>query len=289
MALELTSALPPRRMLFSVIMTWVAFALSFIALLPLFSILVTILMEGLPTLTWSVFTHIPAPVGMEGVPDGFANAILGTITMVAIASAISIPIGLFTAIFLCEFSQGSAIANVTRFIVQVLSGVPSIVVGVFAYALIVLNTGGFSAIAGSFALAFVMLPIIVLTTEEALKLVPVNQRLASSGLGATRFQTTFRVVVMGALPAITTGVLLAVARASGETAPLVFTALFSQNWAQGLKEPTASLSVLIYNYASSPFVQQNKMAWTASVVLVVLVLIASVLSRLATRRRLNLR
>jgi phosphate transport system permease protein len=280
----------PARMIFSYLMTGLAFILSAIALLPLFSILAKILIEGLPNFSWDVFTALPAPVGMEGVIDGFGNAIVGTLVMVALASVVSIPIGVLTAIFLSEFSsKGSFTSNALRFIVQVMSGVPSIVVGVFAYALIVVNTKSFSAIAGGLALAVVMLPIIVLTTEEALKLVPVSQRLASAGLGATRFQTIFRVVVASAIPGITTGVLLAVARAAGETAPLIFTALFSLNWPEGLTEPTPSLSVLIYNYASSAFVQQNKMAWTASVVLVTLVLIANILSRLATRQRLKLR
>jgi phosphate transport system permease protein len=277
-------------MVFSYLMTVIAFVFAFIAIVPLFSILLKIIVEGLPNFSWQVFTTLPAPVGMEGVPDGFGNAIWGTLTMVALASLVSIPIGILTAIFLSEFSRkGSPLADALRFVVQVLSGVPSIVVGLFAYAVIVLRTGGFSALAGSLALAVVMLPIVILTTEEALKLVPVSQRLASAGMGATRFQTVFRVVIPIALPGITTGVLLAVARAAGETAPLIFTALFSQNWPEGLLNPSPSLSVLIYNYASSPFLQQNQMAWTASVVLVTLVLLTNILSRIATRKRMKLR
>ncbi|HAZ46907.1 MAG TPA: phosphate ABC transporter, permease protein PstA, partial [Cyanobacteria bacterium UBA11371] len=148
-----------------------------------------------------------------------------------------------------------------------------------------IGLGGFSALAGGFALSILMLPVVALTTEEALKLVPISQRLASSALGATRFQTTFKIVVATALPGVTTGILLAVARAAGETAPLVFTALFSDNWPDGLFNPTPSLSVLIYNYANSPFPEQNNLAWTASVVLVSLILLISVASRMVTRRR----
>lgn len=286
---ELQRPLPMGRTLFSYAMSAIAFGLTGLALLPLLAILIEILRQGLPHLRWEVFVSLPAPVGLTGVPNGFANAIMGTLIMVGIAALLSIPVGVMTAIFLAEFSQGSAIASGIRFITTVLSGVPSIVVGVFAYGVIVLATKHFSALAGGFALAVIMLPIVVLTTEEALKLVPVSQRLASAALGTSRFQTTFRVVVTAALPGIVTGILLAVARVSGETAPLLFTALFSQNWPQGLDSPSPSLSVMIFNYANSPFVEQNQLAWTASVVLVGMILLASILSRLATRNRLKIR
>jgi len=285
--IDLRDPLALGRVIFTNVMNFVAFSLTGLALLPLFAILLEILRKGLPNLTWQTLVSLPAAVGEEGVANGFANAIQGTILMVGIASLISIPFGVLTAIFLSEFGKGSKVAATVRFVATVLSGVPSIVVGVFAYAIIVLAPAckGFSAIAGSVALAVIMLPIVVLTTEEALKLVPVPQRLASSALGCGSFQTTFRVVVAGALPGITTGVLLAVARAAGETAPLIFTALFSQTWPEGLKcnSPTPSLSVMIYNYASSPFQEQNRLAWTASVVLVGIVLLVNILSRFAIR------
>jgi phosphate transport system permease protein len=286
---ELTNPLSPTRTLFSIAMNVIAFTLAGLALLPLFSILFKILVEGLPHLSLEAFTSLPAPLGMDDVPNGFANAIQGTLIMVSLASVLSIPIGLATGIFLSEFSKGSALAGVIRFLVQVLSGVPSIVVGVFAYAVIVIPFRGFSAWAGAFALAVIMVPIISLTTEEALKLIPVNQRLGSAALGATRFQTIFKAVVAPAIPGITTGILLAISRAAGETAPLIFTALFSLNWAEGLSSPTPSLSVLIYNYASSAYKEQNELAWTASAVLVGLVLCANILSRVATSRRIQLR
>ncbi len=289
LATELQRSLPLGRAMFSYGMSAIAFGLTGLALLPLLAILFEILRQGIPHLTWEVFTALPAPVGLSGVPNGFANAIVGTLIMVGTATLLSIPIGVMTAIFLAEFSQGSAIATGIRFITTILSGVPSIVVGVFAYGVVVLATKQFSALAGGFALAVIMLPIVVLTTEEALKLVPVPQRLASAALGTSQFQTTFRVVIATALPGIVTGILLAVARVSGETAPLLFTALFSQNWPQGLDTPTPSLSVMIFNYANSPFIEQNQLAWTASVVLVGMVLFTSLLSRLVTRRRLKLR
>ncbi len=258
--------------------------LAGVALVPLQAILIKILTEGLPHLKWDVLTSLPAPLGMQDVPNGFANAILGTLIMVGIASVLSIPVGVLTAIYLAEFGKDGAIAQVVRFVVTILSGVPSIVVGVFAYGVIVLTFKGFSALAGGVALAIIMLPIIVLATEEALKLVPVPQRLASAALGANPVQTTFWIVVASALPGITTAVLLAVARAAGETAPLIFTALFTQNWPEGLLKPTPSLSVMIYNYASSAYVEQNQLAWSASAILVGMVLLFSLLSRLVTRR-----
>jgi phosphate transport system permease protein len=283
---NLEADLPIKRQLFSYGMTAIALLLTALAILPLFSILFSILQQGLPQLNWQVFTVLPSPTGMVGEPDGFGNAIIGTAVMVAIASLISVPIGIMTAIFLAEFSQGSAIAGFVRFVVTILSGVPSIVVGVFAYGVIVLTTKEFSALAGSFALAVVMLPIVVLSTESALLLVPMAQKLASAGLGANRFQTTFKVVLASALPGIMTGILLAIARASGETAPLIFTALFSNNWFDNLLSPTSSLSVLIYNYISSGFVEKYNMAWTAALVLLGLIMLLNISARLLTRKKL---
>ncbi|MGB7271670.1 MAG: ABC transporter permease subunit, partial [Geitlerinemataceae cyanobacterium] len=158
-----------------------------------------------------------------------------------------------------------------------------------AYGVIVLATKQFSAVAGGFALGIIMLPIIALTTEESLKLIPQSYRLASAGLGCDRFETTFRIILPAALPAITTGALLAVSRVAGETAPLLFTALSSSNWPDGIFNPTPSLSVLIYKYASSPYQEQNAMAWTASLVLVCIILLSSILSRYFTRKRLETR
>jgi phosphate transport system permease protein len=270
---------------FSIGMTAIAFALTGLALLPLFAILWEISRQGIPQLSWEVFVSLPAPVGVENEPNGFANAIVGTLTMVGIATLFSVPLGIMTGIFVSEFAQGSPIANGIRFVTVILSSVPSVIVGVFAYGVLVITTKQFSAVAGGFALGVIMLPIVALTTEEALKLVPMSYRLGSAALGGARFATIFRIVIPAALPAITTGVLLAVARASGETAPLMFTALFSQFWQEGLMSPTPSLPVLIYNFSSSPFPEQNAIAWTASFVLILMVLVTSILSRLVTRKK----
>ncbi len=286
---ELHKPLPIYRTMFEYGMSAIAFILTGIALLPLVAILVEILRQGLPNLKPEVFTTLPAPPPiLPGDPNGFGNAIVGTLMMVGIASLISIPVGIMTGVFLAEFGQTSKVASFVRFVTTILTGVPSIIAGVFAYGVLILNqVTQFSAVAGGFALSVIMLPIVALTTEQALKLVPHSQRLASAALGASRFQTTFKIAIASAIPAITTGVLLAVARAAGETAPLIFTALFSDIWPQGLFEPSPALSTLIYKYAQSPDVVQNQIAWTASVVLVGLVLCISILSRLATRQRLS--
>jgi phosphate transport system permease protein len=285
----LEQPLPFNRSFFTIVMTVLAFAFTAIALLPLFLIIFEIVIKGLPKLSWEVFVNLPASIGEENTPNGFANAIVGTLTMVGLAALVSVPFGILTGIFLSEFAAGSKIANTIRFVTVLLSSVPSVIVGVFAYGVLVITTKQFSAIAGGFALAVIMLPIVSLTTEEALKLVPVPYRLGSSALGGSRFQTTFKIILPAALTGIMTGVLLAVARAAGETAPLMFTALFSQFWQQGLMSPTPSLPVLIYTNAQSPFPEQVAIAWTASLVLLLLVLVISLLSRVLTRKRLQTR
>jgi phosphate transport system permease protein len=286
---DLYSALPLGRRLFSHGLTAIAFLLTGLALIPLLAILVEILRQGLPHFSWNVLVTLPAPLGVTDVPNGFGNAILGTLIMVGVASLVSIPIGVLTAIFLSEFGQKTTVTDTVRFIITVLSGVPSIAVGVFAYGVIVFTSKEYSGMAGSFALAVVMLPIIILSTEEALKLVPLTQRLASAALGGSRLQTTLRVVVASALPGITTGILLAIARAAGETAPLLFTALFSEYWPQGLGSPMPSMSVLIFNYSDSPYAEQNQLAWTAALVLLGLILLINIVSRIVTRQRLTLK
>lgn len=275
---ELCSPLPTERVIFTYAMNAIAFGLTGLALIPLISILWQILVRGISGLKSDMFVKAV-------IDNGFGNAILGTIIMVVIGSLLSIPTGIMTGIFLAEFGETNPIAGIVRFISSILTGVPSIVVGVFAYGVIVLLTKGFSAIAGGFALAVIMLPVIILTTEESLKLIPRYQRLASAALGGTRFQTTFRIVVTAAIPGITTGVLLAVARAAGETAPLIFTALFSLDWSEGLLSPTASLPVLIFNLYNDPDPQKSQLVWTTSIVLLGLILCVSILSRLVISQR----
>ncbi len=277
-AAELCQPLSRDRQIFTYAMNGIAFGLSVLALLPLSSILWEILSRGLSGFKLEMLFR---PL----IENGFANAILGTILMVGIGALLSIPVGVITGIFLAEFSQTNQFTQYVRFVTSILTGVPSIIVGMFAYGVIVLLTKGFSAIAGGFALAVIMLPMIVLTTEEALKLIPVPQRLASAALGGTRFQTTFRVIVSSAIPGITTGISLAIARASGETAPLLFTALFSQNWSESLLSPTASLPVLIFNLYNNPDPAVNQLVWTTSIILLTLVLFFSLLSRLIAKKR----
>mgnify|MGYP000051510003 CR=1 FL=1 len=262
---------------------WTVVAGSFLAisLLPLGAVLIYVVVRGGSRLSLTALTELPPPpLAGEG---GFGNAIVGTLVIVGIATAIAVPFGVLAAIYLSEFGTGR-IPRWIRFATNVLSGVPSIIMGVVVYGSFVLATGTFSAVAGGIALFLLMLPIIIRTTEEALKLVPEAVRWASVGMGASKYQTVFRVVLPAALPAIATGTSLAIARAAGETAPLVFTASFAQYWARGLFEPTASLSVLIYRFATTPYDNQQGLAWAASLLLVGLVLLTSILSRWVTRK-----
>ena len=279
---KLTAPLSWYRNLFDRGMTILAFGLTIIGILPLISVLWNIVAKGTPGLTAIMFTK---PI----IDDGFANAIVGTLTMVGIASLLSIPIGIATGIYLAEYEPSGKINRTIRFLTTILTGVPSIVVGIFTYDLIVLVSKklfdfSYSAIAGGISLSIIMLPIIALTTEEVLKLVPDTFRLASSGLGGTRFQTIARIILPTALPAISTGVLLAIARATGETAPLLFTALFAQDWADNLLSPTGSLPVLIFNLYNDPDPVKNQLVWTASLFLLGIILIINLPARLLASR-----
>jgi phosphate transport system permease protein len=279
---KITTPLSLSRTFFDRGMTILAFLLTLIGILPLISVLWTIIVKGLPGLTSEMLTK---PI----VEDGFANAIVGTLIMVLIASLLSIPTGIATGIYLAEYQPNGKVNRSIRFLTTILTGVPSIVVGIFTYDIVVLATNqlfGFSssAIAGGISLAIIMLPIIALTTEEVLKLVPITFRLASSGLGGSKFQTIRRIILPTALPAILTGVLLAIARASGETAPLLFTALFAQNWAENLLSPTASLPVLIFNLYNDSDPIKNQLVWTASLFLLGIVLAINLPARLLIGR-----
>lgn len=265
------------------LLTGLCIALSFAAMIPLASILYLVVKNGVELLDWSIFTQLPPAAGMTG--GGFGNAVVGTLVMVGLALALAAPPAILAAIYICEYHPGSRLSAAVRFTAKLLTGIPSIICGVFAFAAVVLVTGKFSALAGGVALAVLMLPTILLTAEQALLGVSRAYREASYGLGATRFQTIFRVVLPEAMPAIMTGVMLAVARAAGETAPLVFTALFSQFWMSSLMEPTASLSVLIYNFSTMPFEHQVKMAWTASLVLVLLVTVTNITAQLVFSKK----
>jgi phosphate transport system permease protein len=268
----------PLRLFRNKFLTGLCCALSLLTLVPLFSIVFLVIKNGLALMSLHLFTELPPAPGMEG--GGFGNAIVGTIVMVIIGLVLSVPFGVLAAVYVNEYAKISRLADAVRFVAKLLTGVPSIICGVFAYAVVVTTTGQFSSLAGGIALAILTLPTIILTSEQALLGVPGAYREASFGLGATPFQTIWRIVLPDAMPAIMTGVMLAVARAAGETAPVLFTALFSQNWIHSLMEPTASLSVLIYNFSSLPSEHHIKLAWSASLVLVALVTATNVMAQL---------
>lgn len=270
------------RALRSLILTSLAWFAALVASVPLISVLYMLITRGGARLNLEVFTELP-PTGFE-MGGGFGNAMAGTFVMVGIAAAIAVPVGILAAVFLAELGPESKLANAARFAAKMLTGLPSILAGVFAYALVVMTTGTYSAPAGGVALAVLMLPIVVLTAEESMKMVPKIMKDAAYGMGCTRAQVICKIVLPTGLPAILTGVMLAVARAAGETAPLLFTALFSNYWIYhsgelAVMNPTASLAVLIYNFSGMPFDNQLELAWAASLVLVMIVLVINILSR----------
>lgn len=251
---------------------------------PLVSLLWLVVSRGVGGLSWSFFTNLPAPVGETG--GGVANAIVGTLEMVALACVLGVPVGIGAGAFLAERGDG-AFGRLVRFTAEVLSGVPSIVIGIVAYGLLVVPMKRFSGLAGAFALALLMVPTIARTTEELVRLVPGGLKEASLALGIPEWKTSLRVVLRTALGGIVTAVLLAVARAMGETAPLLFTALNNQYWNTRPDQPTASLTVQIFNYAISPYEEWHQQAWSAALVLLLLVGTLNLTARLLTRPRLG--
>ena len=276
-----------RRAMRSLMLTAGVWVAAIIAAVPLVSVLYLLIVRGGSRLSIEALTALP-PAGFE-MGGGFGNAIVGTVVMVGIAGLISVPVGVIAAVFLAELQPTSRVSQAARFAAKTLTGLPSVLAGVFAYAVVVLTTGTYSAPAGGLALAVLMLPIVVLTAEEAIKAVPRITRDAAYGMGCTRSQVAWKVLLPTAMPGILTGVMLAVARAAGETAPLLFTALFSGYWLSDgqprLMQPTASLAVLIYNFSGMPFENQIELAWAASLVLVFMVLVINVVSRLIGRPR----
>jgi phosphate transport system permease protein len=257
-----------------------------VAVIPLGSLLWLVVSRGVSSLNWAFFTERPASVGESG--GGVANAILGTLYIVGISCVIGVPLGVGAGVFLAEKGDGK-FGDFVRFTAEVLSGVPSIVVGLVAYGLVVLPMRRFSALAGGVALAVLMIPTLARNTEELVRLVPHSLREASLALGVPAWRTALRVVVRTALGGIVTGILLAVARAAGETAPLLFTALNNQFWNFRADQPTASLTVQIYNYAVSPYDDWHRKAWGAALVLLLLVGLLSLLARLLSRSRYGAR
>jgi len=255
-----------------------------VAIVPLALVLTYVAAQGIAGLNWDFFTQLPKPVGETG--GGMANAIVGTLEIVGLASAIGVPVGILAGIYLSEFGN-NRLGKSVRFAADVMSGVPSITVGLFVYGIIVLRTRQFSAWAGAVALAVLMLPTVTRTSEELLRLVPDSLREAALGLGVPRWRATLIVVLRTAAPGIATGVMLAVARVAGETAPLLFTAFGNRFWSASINQPTASLPVQIYTYAVSPYDEWHRQAWTAALVLVVLVLLLNVSARWALHQRVR--
>lgn len=247
----------------------------------LFWILKDVFVFGFAALGADFFTKIPAPPGETG--GGMANALLGTLMITLLATAIGVPSGILAGTYLSEYGRKSRMASVVRFTSDILVSAPSIVIGVFVYALLVKPLGGFSAIAGAIALAIIMLPVVVRTAEEMLKLVPDATREAALALGAPHWKVTVSVVYRGALRGIVTGVMLAVARVSGETAPLLFTSFNNSFWNFDLTEPTATLTVTIFNYAMGPYEDWHQMAWGAALLITAIVLLVTITSRIIVR------
>ena len=263
-------------------MVGLTYAAAALAILPLLFILFHLLRSGARHLDVAFFTEMPRPVGEAG--GGMANAIVGTLMLIAIACAIGLPVGVGAGLFLAE-KRGTIFANVVRFVADVLNGLPSIVMGIFAWQFLVRPMGHFSALAGGIALGAMMIPMVTRTTEEMVRLVPVSLREAALALGYARWRTQLTVVLRTAIAGIVTGALVAMARIAGETAPLLFTALGNQFWSVELDQPIAAIPLQIFEYARSPYDEWHALAWAGSLVLIGLVLVISLAARFATRAR----
>jgi len=271
-----------RRRLVSGAMTALVAALSFVAVLALLLILGYLVAKGASSLDWSFFVKNPVPAGQSG--GGVANAIVGTLIIVGLAALIGLPIGIGTGLYLAEYGSGR-LGWTVRFVADVLNGTPSIVVGIFAWTWLVRPMGHFSALAGSVALAVLMVPMIARTTEEMVRLVPHSLREAALALGYPRWRTSLRIIARTALAGILTGCLVGVARIAGETAPLLFTALGNLNFSTSILQPMQTLSLQIFTYGTGPFDEWHRLAWAAALVLMGLVLVLALAARWAVRSR----
>ncbi|HEY1307390.1 MAG TPA: phosphate ABC transporter permease PstA [Vicinamibacterales bacterium] len=265
----------------STVVVWLCGLAVVIALVPLAMILFFVVTRGILSLNLAFFTHMPAPVGEPG--GGMANSIVGTLILISFGALFAVPIGVISGVYAAEFA-GTRLATMVQFAADTLNGVPSIVIGVFIYGIAVLPVKQFSAFAGSLALGVMMIPIITRTTEELVKLVPMSLREGALALGATRGRATLTVVLPAAAPGIVTGIVLALARIAGETAPLLFTAFNNRFFSTSLRQPISSLTVQVFTYANSPYEDWHRQAWAGALVLVALVLLCSILARFATRR-----
>lgn len=254
---------------------------SFATIVPLLLILFYIVKRGMTSINWQFLTHLPRPVGEAG--GGISNALIGTLILIFISCLFAVPLGIFAGIYLTEHRRAK-IAYLVRLCVEVLQGTPSIVIGIMAYLWIVIRMGSFSALSGGIALGIMMLPVIVKTTEETLKLIPHSLREASLALGVPYYRTILKVIVPAGLSGIVTGILLSVARIAGETAPLLFTAFGSPFMSLNLFKPINSLPLLIFNYATSPYPEWHSLAWGASFILVTMVLSLNIIARMVAKR-----
>jgi phosphate transport system permease protein len=263
------------------VMTAAAFVTVILVLLPLFAIFAYLVYRGVGSINWAFLTQTPKPVGEAG--GGMANAIIGSVLILALASILGVPLGVGAGIYLAEYGQNK-FGDVIRFVADVLNGVPSIVIGIVAYAIVVLYQRHFSALAGGVALAIMMIPTITRTTEEMLRLVPQALREAAYGLGVPRWRTTLSITLRTATSGVVTGIMLAFARVAGETAPLLFTAFGNQFWNLRINEPTAALPLQIFSYAISPYDEWHRQAWAGALVLIVLIVSAVAAVRIVVRR-----
>jgi phosphate transport system permease protein len=261
----------------------IASGAALIGLIALAWILTVVIQRGAAAINWNFLTELPTPPGVAG--GGLANAVWGTCLITLLSTLIGVPIGLLAGVYLAEFGRHSTFGAVIRFAANALMGTPSILIGVFIYAIIVLPGGHFSGYAGAVALAIIILPVVARTTEDMLYLVPDSLREAALALGAPRWKVTLGVIFRAARSGLMTGILLAVARISGESAPLLFTALNSPYWPSSLNEPTANLTITIFNYARSPYADWQQMAWGASLLITVGVLSLMIVARLTVRGR----
>lgn len=270
------------RKLKSASMTGIMLVFTIAILVPLAIIFLHILKMGFSSISLDFFMNIPKPTGETG--GGMANGMVGSLILIAIASSLGIPIGIFGAIYLVEYGGGKFSAMI-RFAADVLNGIPSIITGLVAYTLIVVPMKSFSALAGAAALALIMIPIILRTAEEQLKLVPTSLREASLALGIPMWRTTFSITLRSAMTGVVTGILLSIARVAGETAPLLFTALGNMFWSRKLTEPIAAMPLQIFNFAISPYEDWHRLAWAGALVLVTLMFTISLATRYFSRQR----
>jgi len=255
--------------------------LSFVSILPMFFILFFIIRKGISVVDWSFLTHLPKPVGEIG--GGISNAIIGTLMLIIISTTFSVPVGVFAGIFLCEYRKGK-FASFVKLAIEILQGIPSIVIGIIAYVWVVLSMGSFSGLSGGVALGLMMLPVIITATEETLKLIPDSLREASLALGVSYPRTILKVVIPAGLSGILTGILLSIARVAGETAPLLFTAFGSPFMNFNILKPLNTLPLMIFNYATSPYPDWHTLAWGASFVLIIFVLGLNLFTKVVTRK-----